>query len=86
MYPSSDRENALVAPLNERIGELEAENKRLQTERDLLLICTKHATMLIDNEANCHAQAYAIVTNLRNALVAVVNWRNVAALGEVKGG
>lgn len=43
-------------------------------ERDLLLIAVRHATMLIENEANWRDQAYAIVNNLRNSLAAHAEW------------
>lgn len=53
---------------NPIIAALRAKNAKLKAERDLLLIICHHATMLIDNEANYTAQAYAIVNALSNAV------------------
>lgn len=45
----------------------------LEDERDLLLVVCRHATMLVDNQANWTASGFGIINVLSNA---VAGWRH----------
>lgn len=44
------------------------ERDQLRRERDLFMVVARHATQLIENEANWRDSAFAIVNNLSNTL------------------